>query len=106
MASQQRRWLPKPDTNGYSDANSHSDTYAYSYSDANVNGNGNAYSDVIAYSNGNAYGYRGAEDFAYAKATAHPTATSLSSKISWLDSGTRERKLASFCLWTERTVLL
>src|SRR5262249_56798119 len=32
---------------------------------------------------------------------AHATATSLSCKISWLDSGTRERKLASSCLWME-----
>jgi len=95
MASQQRRWrLPKPNTNGYSYANGYSDTNSNSY----ANGNVYAYSDVNAYSNGHTYSYRGAEDYAYTKATAHPTATPLGSKISWLDSGTRGRKLASFCL--------
>ena len=94
MASQQRRWrLRKPNTNGYSDTNS--DSYTYSYSDAN--GNVYAYSDINTYSNGNTYSYRGAEDYAYTKATAYPTAAPLSSKISWLDSGPRERKLASSC---------
>jgi hypothetical protein len=65
------------DTDGYSDTNTNSYT----------NDNVYAYSDVNAYSNGHTYGYRGSEDYAYTKATAHPTASPVSSKLSWLDSG-------------------
>jgi hypothetical protein len=86
MASQQRWWrLPKSNTNGnlYADSNSDADGNLY------------AYSDINAYNNGHPYSYRGTEDYAYAKATAHTAATPLSSKISCLDSGTRERTLAS-----------
>jgi hypothetical protein len=109
LASQQRRRrLPKPNTD------SNSDSYAYSDSDSDSDTDTNSYSYTYIYryshanSNGDTYSdsYRGPEDHAYAKATTHPAAAPLSSKISWLDSQTRERKLASSCLWIEPTVLL
>ena len=34
----------------------------------------------------------------------HATSTPISSSVSWLDSGTRERKLASSCLWMDGNV--
>jgi hypothetical protein len=107
LASQQRRRrLPKPNTDSNSDTNSYS--YAYSDSDTNSYSYTYIYRYSYANSNGDIYSdsYRGPEDHAYAKATTHPAAAPLSSKISWLDSETRERKLASFCLWIERKVLL
>jgi hypothetical protein len=98
-------WRHNTDTNGYSDPNGYGDTDGYGnpngYGDTNgysdTNGNVYAYSDVNFYGNGHTYSYRGAEDYAFAKATAHPAATPVSSKTSWLDSATSERRPASSC---------
>jgi hypothetical protein len=78
--------LRQPDANGYTDA--------YGYADGN--GDGYAYSD--RYSPTHAH----AETSADAKAASNAATAAISSPtISWLDSGTRERKLASSCLWME-----
>ena len=75
--------------------------------ESDTNGN----TDTNSYSHVNAYNYNDAQAVAYTaastdtKASPDSATAPLGCKISWLDSGTRERKLASFCLWIERTVL-
>ena len=51
------------------------------------------------------YGYADAQGYTGTEGTSDAGATISSSTPSWLDSGTRERKLASSCLWMERTSL-
>jgi hypothetical protein len=91
--------LPKPnaDINSYSDSYSDADGNLNADSDVNADGNLNAYSDVNAYSDRDAYSYNSAQAHAYAAVSPNSAATALICKISWLDSETRERKLASFC---------
>ena len=72
-------------------ADAYADAYSYRYADGNL----------YAYCDGYAYCYRGTEVYADAKATSHSPAAPVASTLSWLDSGTRERKLASSCLWME-----
>jgi hypothetical protein len=104
------------DANGniYSNSNAYADSNAYAnsniYPDSNgdvyANGNGESDSDI------NAHGYDDAQTDAYATAgtdataATHPATTPVSCKISWINSGTRERKRANSCLWIQRTLLL
>jgi hypothetical protein len=100
------RRVTDSDSNGnsYSHTDANGNVYAYSdiniyrHTDANSHCDGNYYTDTETYTH--------AKSCADAEAAFYAAATPLSSKISWLDSQTRERKLASSCLWIEPTVLL
>ena len=55
MASQQWRWLPNANSNGYRDANSYADSNGYR--DANTNSDNNANTNGYSDANANTYGY-------------------------------------------------
>ena len=70
--------------------NTSSNAYIYADSNGHDGSHGNGNCDC------------GAEVYADAQAASHARPTPISSAFSWLDSGTREQKLASSCFFMER----